>query len=171
MKKKRIMWSLGLVTALAVLGGTVVAQDLHLPPAGADTFPTTQLELEFVSNLGEVSTIKCAGPTTIQRQDPADGPTGRFIATEIVQMDLACSGGQSLRLNPDIGLSTGQVDSRGDSFFDVFFEVDTQFGPVHNVDAARMVAKIAHVAPFHAIYLGAETHLGIIAHLNVFIPQ
>jgi hypothetical protein len=152
MKMKRILSSLGLVIALAALVGTVLAEDLHLPPAGEDTFPTTKLELEFVNTLGETEIIKCAGPTTITRSDP--DPTGTVIQTEIVQMDLACSGGSSMRLNP-ISPSVGQTTSNGDSFFDVFFEIDTQFGPVHNQDAAHMVAKIAHVAPFHAVYLGS----------------
>ena len=88
MEKKRIVMSLGLVIALAALGGTVFAADLHLPPAGEDTFPATKLELEFVSSLGETETITCAGPTTIQRSDPLPGPTGQTIETEIVELNL-----------------------------------------------------------------------------------
>ena len=66
MDKKRILLSFGLVIAVAAMGGAVLAQQLHLPPAGEDTFPATKLELEFVNLLGEVSSILCAGPTTIR---------------------------------------------------------------------------------------------------------
>ena len=151
MKTKRILWSSGLVVALAALGGTVFAQDVHLPPAGEEKFPATKLEIEFVSTLGETKNIKCAGRVRIVRG--VQEPLTETIPTEIVQMDLVCGGGASLKLDPDQP-SKGQANSSGDSFFDVFFVVDLPQGPVHNVDPARVAAKIDHVAPFHAVYLG-----------------
>jgi hypothetical protein len=157
--KKVIILSSVLVFALAAQG--VVHAELFLPPAGEDRFPTTKLELEFVSTLGDTTSIKCAGPTTIQRQDPdSNSPTGGVIQTEILSMDLVCGGGGNMGLsrNPDPQFrSRGEVNEAGDSFFDVFFEVDLpQLGvQLHNDAAAVMRAKVDHVAPFHAIYLGA----------------
>ena len=128
--------TLYLLAALALLispafpqGGMNLNDDakLFLPPAGADFFPATKARFVVELN-GTEQGVLCSGPTTIERGDPIPGEVamrdtaaanGRnVIDTEIVALDLTCSGGVHVHLNPNFR-STGQINEQGDSFFDI----------------------------------------------------
>ena len=107
-----------------------------------------------------------SGPTTIFRGFPFDTPDpldpGHFnqINTEIVSMNLIGSG-MTLTAGDGIGNlgSDGSLYSPGavveqpgdptqaESFFDVFFQIQTPLGLLHNNDPARMAAVIDRVPP------------------------
>jgi hypothetical protein len=143
--------------------------ELFLPPGGADFFPATKAAL--VVQLGDQEQqILCSGPTRIQREDPAPGTNGNgsTVQTEILSMDLTCSGGVKVHLNPDPNLrSLGEINESGDSFFDVFFEISvpdpsSSVDPgraelvmvLRNQEPARMQATIGHIPPIGSVYFG-----------------
>lgn len=145
---KKGMWGLGMV--LVLLAGGVEA-GLFLPPAGEDKFPATKAILGV--NIGEQTMeIGCSGPTRIMRGDPM----GNTIQTEMLSLDLACSGGMMVHLNPG-QRSMGQIQSTGDSFFDVFVEIDVPgMGTLMNKQAVRVQARISHIPPIGSVYFGVQ---------------
>lgn len=114
------------------------------PLEGVDCFDSeARLEIDYPPLTGTADeVINLTGPTLIRRGDPgdSDGDGLAEIPTEMVSLQLT---GQS-QLGPIILVnnanrsSTGQVKQRrlepaffpADSFFDVFFEVQTAFGTV-----------------------------------------
>lgn len=147
----------GLVFALAALGGRVSATfDVFLPPAGTDDFPASRAIIEVQPLFGgPLQHYECSGPTMINRGDP-DPLTG-MIQTEMLSLSLQCTGGVRIMLNPTRP-TMGQVSRTGDSFFDVFFEVEGLPGiqMAINQEPARMQATIAHIAPYGAVYAGVR---------------
>ncbi|MBI3960360.1 MAG: hypothetical protein HY328_16220 [Chloroflexi bacterium] len=137
------------------------------PPAGNDTFDSgAQVEID----LGEfgIERLLLNGPTTIQRGEPHFPPssTTKTIDTEILSMDLT---GQSPKLGPirlresPTRASTGTVsqqtpgaDFPANSFFDVFVEIDTSLGTLHNEQPIRMQCSslgLRGIPPLFDIFL------------------
>ena len=129
-------------------GGQLASGGLLLPPGGTDELPATSAEVVVDFGNDNIQTLQCSGPTRIQRSDPAGGT----IQTEMLQLDLQCGNGVMIRLDPNRS-SVGQIQSNGDSFFDVFFEVTTPQGTLVSQNAARMASKIGHVPPLGSHYL------------------
>ncbi|MEQ9237416.1 PEP-CTERM sorting domain-containing protein [Coleofasciculus sp. E2-BRE-01] len=122
------------------------------------------------------STIVLSGPTTIFRGDPIDTPdpldgTDGFtphlnqINTEIVSLELS-GGGFTLKagdgtgnLNDDGALySPGKIMEKENdpklaiSYFDIFFEIDSSLGKLHNKVPLRQSAMINRVPPIGIDY-------------------
>lgn len=142
-----------LLFVLATLGVRVGAADVFLPPAGTDEFPASRAIIEVQPFTGgPLQRLECSGPTMISRSDPdASG----IIHTEMVAMNLQCAGGVRVMLSSS-RQTLGQVNMMGDSFFDVFFEVEGLPGVQRamNTEPAHMQARIAHIAPYGAVYAG-----------------
>ena len=138
-----------LFTVLGLLAGPAHAAELFLPSAGEDFFPATELNLEL--QIGTEKLVAgCSGPTTVNRGDPVDNT----IPTEIVEMQLTCSGGITVRVNPDQP-SIGQINANGDSFFLMFVEIDVpDLGILKNQEPATMQSTIGHIPPFGSVYFG-----------------
>ena len=69
-------------------------------------------------------------------------------------MQLTCSGGITVRINPDQP-SIGQINANGDSFFLIFVEIDVpDLGTLKNQDPATMQSTIGHIPPFGSVYFG-----------------
>lgn len=142
---------------LVLLAGGVEAA-LFLPPAGVDKFPSSKAML-VVEIGGEIRDVAYSGPTIIGRSDPRDNR----IKTEIISMQLACTDGKTLRLNPN-RRSTGQIqvvpDPAGSffaSFFNVFFQIDVpDVGTVENRDPVKVKAKFNDIPPHGTVYSHAQ---------------
>lgn len=133
--------ALGLVVALAG-AASAFAVELVLPEhPGTDMLPATKANLQFQDAFGQLHSIECAGPIMVGRGAP--DPTGGSIPTEILELNLHCSGGVSIHLNPTQP-SRGLTTKAGDSFFDVFVEIDGLMLPsgstasAHNQEPVRI---------------------------------
>ncbi len=145
-----VLWVLTMTaTALAL----PASAELFLPPAGEDVFPASKARFDVeILILEETLSIVCSGPTTVRRSDP--DPTAGVIQTEMVSMSLSCSDGIKVHLSPD-QVSPGEIQPNGDSFFDIFIEVEVPgFPPLRNVQPARVQSTIGHIPPLGSVYLG-----------------
>ncbi len=101
----------------------------------------------------------------IERSDPDSRGT---IQTEMVSLSLTGSGGTRIRLDPT-QRSLGQIQAnpenpfQGDSFFDIFVEIDIpQLGVLRLIDAegqptpVRMSSSIGHIPPIGSVYFGEQ---------------
>ena len=168
MKMLNVIAVLGLVSAPLYSQPTgfispASAGPLFLPPAGQDFFPA--VKAEFILFLGNADplTIHCAGPMTFDRGDPAaagDGTTQ--VETEIIALDLSCSGGVEIRVDPN-SQSAGATNEHGASFFDLSVELDypppagfaeTMFFKAFGI---QMQATLGHIPPIGSVYFGART--------------
>lgn len=145
--------------------------DPEFPPGEIDCFDTTmtaQAQLfppfPFPGNF----LLQASGETDIRRSDPfppsppvPPDPLGSQIQTELVSMDLrgfdpGLGGNYFIRQNtapPQGGFSLGSISENpdapdrytyaADSFFDVFFRIDTAAGPIFNRpgNPAQMIAS------------------------------
>lgn len=157
---------LGLVMVLVMLAGT--AEAVPLPPAGDDLFPSAQatMEVESFNENGDIIQsflLDCSGPTTIRRSAPNESQG--TIPTEMVAMDLSCSEGVTVRLQPStqtqrsLGQIQRQSQTEGDrinSFFDVFIEVTTDSGKLHNQQPVIANATFVHIPSFGSCYFGVQ---------------
>lgn len=139
------------VVLLAIATGVPArAFDVFLPPAGDDLLPATSAELELVAGADRMP-LECSGPAMIRR----GAPVGGVVETEMLALSLACSHGIMVRESPTRA-SLGQVKRSGESFFDVFVEVDVPgLGMLHNNQAARVQSVIGEIPPFGSRYHGA----------------
>jgi hypothetical protein len=133
------------------------------PPAGTDCFDSTAL-IEIDLNQGPLA-VAVAGPTLVQRGDP-DPPSGpKDIPTEIVSMSLTgdtpfgpihvteANTRDSMGMIMDGNPEDDDEDFPADSFFDVFFLLDTPLGRLHNDQPARLRAEIDAIPPIGAVYV------------------
>lgn len=151
--------------------------------SGTDTFPSVatigiDLNLDNVKDLSVV----LSGPTSVYRGNPVDAIFGHpvlgnvgtvdghmdVIETEIVALTLT-GGVFTVRAGDGTGnlLNDGPLNSPGAirelagnpqralSFFDVFFELDTPFGTLHNLQPLRLESEIDRVPPIGFSYTHA----------------
>lgn len=135
---------LGLAMALAGTAGAFAADELILPEhPGTDMLDATKARFQVMDTLGQTHDIGCAGPTMIGRGAP--DPVSGTIPTEILELSLHCGNGVTVHQDPRRP-SMGQISKNGDSFFDVFVEIDGFPTPdggttqVTNVEPARVQA-------------------------------
>ena len=159
------------VTVIAITPLSLPAAATY-PPAGLDEFPSAAgLEADLSVIGGPVVSATVKGPTRIRRGDPMQQSDGRnVIDTEIVSLDL--TGGttsfpitvreSSTRESSGIiRQQTPGVDFPADSFFDIFVEIDTPLGVVHNKQPVRLGAVINAIPPLQAQYIPEETFVGV----------
>lgn len=143
--------------------------DLPFPEPGCDQQHSTMSVT--VNILGQLLTCSLAGETSIARgpvvQKPP--PVARdSIDTEIFFGKLVgtckdAAGNQipvTLHFKRSLGRIVEQQNNQpgifefpADSFFDVFFNLDTPIGPLHNNDPARVTATIDRIPPKGATYI------------------
>jgi cysteine-rich repeat protein len=166
------------------------------PPAGNDSFDSLAVVSMAIPALSVDDSIFLRGPTTIHRDGPFDAGDGRRqIATEMTAMSLTGStailGHVKIIESPSLA-STGQIkaqtisgDFPADSFFDLFFEIDTQFPPpydkLHNAVPIHLQQVIKCVPPLGSIYVPAyalstplldvtNTPVGTLTHAQHRVP-
>ena len=137
---------------------------------GNDNFPSGASVTMVAPGLGGFSdNVTLNGPTTVHRNDPCVGcgPGGRTtINTEMLQMDLtgnvsSAFGPVHFRESPSrpslgqIRQQTPGVDFPADSFFDIFFEIDTPIGTFHNEQPLHMQAVIDAIPPISSQHQSA----------------
>lgn len=122
-------------------------------PAGTDGAPSTAVVTIEIPCGGASQKVILRGPTKIERQ--AGVP--HIIDTEIVSMVLTGGGGGGITLRAGVneGVSTptlGKIEELANpalakAFFDVYFEIDTPLGTLHNRIPHHMEAIIDRVPP------------------------
>ncbi len=151
-----------------------VSPNLPFPDPGCDEFSSVAT-VQVVFTNPPIDPLECdlSGPTQITRGAVVSKPPDS-IDTEIVAMELTgqCEPGAiavTVRESPTQA-STGRIveqadgivgtlEFKADSFFDVFFEIDTPLGTLHNQDALRINCKIQGIPPFGCLY---EPDVGVI---------
>jgi uncharacterized repeat protein (TIGR01451 family) len=131
---------------------------------------TIRLEGDALSLTGVFSeTVFASGETRVIRSEPRESGTGTpgyldTIDTQMAYMELNGSspflGPMRVRAGVDAGVpapSEGLIQELGDpfmvdSFFDVFFELDTPVGTLHNEVPMLMRASIEQVPPYLVDY-------------------
>jgi hypothetical protein len=149
------------------VGNEIHASSVAYPPAGEDTFPSGALLTAEIFGVGSFDVV-LNGPTTVRRGDPADedGDGLTDIRTEILAMELTGMspvGPITLRQSREQP-SRGRVEQLdpatpfpADSFFDVFVELDTAAGPLHNATPVHMQTAINAIPPIMAFYQSPPT--------------
>ncbi len=138
------------------------------PAAGIDILDTrADVSVEFINPPLGPESMTLRGPTVIQRGNPSDPGDGRdVIDTEIIAMSLTGTAfGANIKMTESPTLNSGgQIKAQNssnsfpaDSFFDVFVEIDTPIGRLHNNDPLTMRQIIDCIPPYRAIYLPAVT--------------
>lgn len=165
------------------------------PAAGSDLFDPSKVTIDWIIR-PEPDFFPATGPTTIQRGDPYDPGDGhQTIDIEIVSMELTgispLLGPVTVRVGRSFGLppSTGTirqqtpgVDFPADSFFDVFFEINTQELPpmstLHNNDLVRIITVISSIPQWGAVYASGAVDVPIydeqnaeVGSLNEFVLE
>ncbi len=148
------------------------------PPAGTDCFDSVAvIEITLFANGNqhennevhennfdlEPLIVEVEGPVLVERGDP-DPPTGpKDIPTEIVSMSLTGESPfgpitvtesptrDSMGMIMDGDRTDDTQDFPADSFFDVFFEIDTLLGRLHNEERARVGTAIESIPPTGAV--------------------
>jgi len=157
-------------------GGTLII----LGPIETDFFSDSTALVIIKSPLG-TDTITLTGPTTVKVDvgDVKDGDTDNLdeVQTEMLQMDLTGTstlfGPVTVRLSPTMP-TLGEIEEKVNdtpgvldippftefggamSFFDVFFEIDTPIGTLHNIVPKHMEAMIFHKPPRESVYQDPE---------------
>lgn len=156
-----------------------IQPDEPFPDPGCDEFNSVaSVNIEFFNPPD--AQIHCAlgGPTQVTRGAVTGSPDN--IQTEITVLDLTgtCDPGGvevSVRLSSDPDrASTGKIteqqnvedgvlEFKANSFFDIYFEVDTPLGKLHNQEALHLECKIQDIPPFGCFY---EPDVGTVTLFN-----
>jgi hypothetical protein len=188
--KSHLTWFVAAFAAIAVLLCSSQPAAAY-PPAGTDEFDSAAtITIDFGGGLVMTETV--TGPTRIERGDPFDPDGGHIrIDTEIVSMELrgqTAFGPITVRESPTkrstghVTQQTAGIDFPADSFFDVFVQMDTPLGRLHNNDPIAMDAVIHEIPPFEATYeppvvMGVDLFneagdkVGVITHAQHFVGQ
>ena len=142
-----------------------IQPDMPPPAAGCDEFNSAaSVKVQFTNPPSDPLDCDLGGPTLITRAAVAQGALDS-IQTEIVAMNLTgiCGGVvvtvRESTTRDSLGLITeqqnaepGVLEFEADSFFDVFFEVDTPIGTLHNQEALHLECKIQSLPPYGCVY-------------------
>jgi hypothetical protein len=160
-----------------------IGETLHSPegsPKEIDFFPNSTA-IVILNGPGGVDSVTMTGPTTVEVDlgalRDADVNLLEEVPTEMVQMDLTGTstiyGPLTLRLSPTIP-TIGEIEEKvnntpgvldlppftgtggADSFFDIFFEVDTIAGTLHNIVPKHMETMIINKPPKESVYQSPE---------------
>jgi cysteine-rich repeat protein len=176
---------------------TPLPECVNFPPTtGSDSFNSLAVVSMSIPSLPGVNgSIFLRGPSTVTRGAPSlDVDLKRKIATTIA---LTLSGSSSalgditIRESQSL-VSSGQIkaqnvgsDFLADSFFDVFFEIDTEFAPpydkLHNAVPVHLQQVIRCIPPYGSIYVPAfalttplldqsNTPVGMLTHAQHRVP-
>ncbi|UCE58476.1 MAG: thrombospondin type 3 repeat-containing protein [Phycisphaerales bacterium] len=156
------------------IGNIVRVEHITYPqPPEIDHFPMTFAKVEVSSELGS-DTVMLSGPSTVEvdlallgdTEDPPDGQ--EQVPTKMVELELtgesSLFGPVTVRLNPNhetVGEIEEQVNDtpgvldippftevgEGDSFFDVYFEIEVDGEIYYNPIPKRMVGVLTHKPP------------------------
>lgn len=149
MKKVCVLLLLGWILVI----GTGEIRAIYCPPdEGVDPFTSAADVTGEIYGFGTFSGT-LAGPTVIKRSAP--DPVTNIIDTEITSlvlsgtlsgMDVTLRAGVKEGVSPP---SIGEIDcTTGDSFFDVFFELVTPYGLLHNkLPGAHVETNIPDIPP------------------------
>lgn len=150
-------------------GPCPIVPNLTYPDAGCDVFDSGAAVKIDLSPIGQgVHRVTLNGPTQIARSQnplsPHDGDSDglRDFDTEIVHLDLQGTsdlGPITVTESPSRD-SAGSVEEQSaggdffpaDSFFDVFVEVDTPAGRLHNEEAFRLECEVNAIPPLNCFY-------------------
>jgi hypothetical protein len=190
--KSHLTWFVAAFAAIAVLLCSSRPAAAY-PPAGTDEFDSAAtITIDFSFSGGPVMTETVTGPTRIERGTPFNPGDGRWrIETEIVSMELrgtTAFGPITVKESPTerstgyVKQKMGGIDFPADSFFDVFVQMDTPLGRLHNNDPIGMSAVIHEIPPFEAMYEPpiaipvdlfneAGDKVGVITHAQHFVGQ
>ncbi len=144
-----------------------ISPNLPFPDPGCDEFSSVATVKVELTNppVGDL-TCDLSGPTVITR-GPVENKPPDSIDTEIVAMQLEgtcqpgniavtvresatqASTGRIIEQNDSI---PGTLEFPADSFFDVFFEIDTPIGTLHNSDPLTIRCKIDEIPPYGCFY-------------------
>ncbi len=148
------------LTDTGVPGSGLAAQDY--PPAGEDMFPSGAGMLVQIGAQDPMF-LTLNGPSRVMRGDPhdSDGDGRMEIETELLEMNLTgmmAAGEIHLRESPT-KQSLGRVhqqmagqDFPADSFFDVFVDLETPLGMLHNERPVQMKSVIHAIPPIMDAY-------------------
>jgi hypothetical protein len=144
---------------------TITVQNpIALPPAGEDCFQSTAVVTVEIFGVG-TETLNLSGPTRVQRHDPFPSGPGYLIETEMVALELT---GVSPLMGPvtlvesSLYASGGEVQTPAlsffpaESFFDVYFEIQTGTGTLFNKNRYHMAATINAIPPVGDPFSGGE---------------
>ena len=159
---------------LGVVPTCPISPNLPFPDPGCDEFSSiATVKVELTNPPAGEFGCDLSGPTVITRSAVETKPPDS-IDTEIVAMQLegSCqpgnipvkvrvsgsqaSTGRIIEQNDSI---PGTLEFPADSFFDVFFEIDTPIGTLHNNDPLRLLCKISAIPPFGCFY---EPDVGVV---------
>ena len=144
-----------------------ISPNLPFPDAGCDEFSSVAtVKVELTNPPAGEFACDLSGPTVITRGAVETKPPDS-IDTEIVFMQLEgiCQPGNiSVKVRESATLaSTGRIIEQNDSisgtlefpadsFFDVFFEMETPIGKLHNKEPLRLSCKIDGIPPYGCFY-------------------
>lgn len=133
------------------------------PPGQDPIYGTFNVSFQWLAGdlgpllTGNIYDLALYGLTTVTRDDPAgSGQINTEIITALGEQLHPTLGPLTLRIGTQNGVATptiGEVNQIpnslfADSFFDVFFEIDSALGtPIYNLDPLRVVAKLTCLAP------------------------
>ena len=156
-----------------------IQPDLPHPDPGCDEFQSlASVRVNFTNP--PLDSIECdlSGPTQITRNALISVGDRDTVPTQITAMELegtCVPGNVSVTVRESsseasTGLITEQqntiddlLEFKADSYFDVFFEVDTPLGTLHNQDPLRMECKIQAIPPSGCFY---EPDIGVVTLYN-----
>ncbi|MDH3204676.1 MAG: hypothetical protein OEL81_08390 [Nitrosopumilus sp.] len=160
-----------------------IGETLHSPegsPKEIDFFPNSKAIVILNGPLG-VDSVTMNGPTTVEVDLGSLGDTDvdglEEVPTEMVQLDLIgvspIYGPLTLRVSPTLP-TLGEIEEKvnntpgvldlppftgtggANSFFDIFFEVDTIAGTLHNIVPKHMETMIFDKPPKESVYQSPE---------------
>ena len=140
--------------------------DLPPPAAGCDEFNSAaSVKVQFTNPPSDPLDCDLSGPTLITRSAVVED-TLDYIETEIVAMNLTgmCGGAADVTIRESSALAStgriteqqnsvpGELEFKANSYFDIFFEVDTPIGTLHNQDPLHLECKIQGIPPYGCVY-------------------
>ena len=158
-----------------------IQPDMPPPAAGCDQFNSAaSVKVQFTNPPSDPLDCDLGGPTLITRDAVVEG-TLDSIQTEIVAMNLTGTCGGVVvtvressdresrgKITEQQNNDPGELEFKANSFFDIFFEVDTPIGTLHNQEPLHLECKIQSIPPFGCVY---EPEIGSLILYNDAVPK